>query len=164
MPDIDFAALQTLSWPDALLRIGLTCVFGFILGFDRSRKNKPVDFRVYMIVATTACLAALMGQEIHAAYTVQDDVLRLDLLRVIEGVLVGIGFLGAGAIIKRDKGHEVIGTATGASIWASGVIGLMLGFGLYGLAFLGFFVIAAILVVFGYLRRPLFHEKEKYDN
>ena len=92
----EFLSLQTLTWPDAFLRVGLACFFGFVLGFDRSLKNKPVDFRVYMIVATSACLAGLMGQEIYADYMNRDDVLSLDLMRIIEGVLVGIGFLGAG--------------------------------------------------------------------
>ena len=105
-----------------------------------------------------------MAQEVYAEIPKRDDALQLDLFRVVDGVLVGIGFLGAGAIITRNQGHEVIGTATGASIWASGVIGLLLGFGLYWLAVFGFLILAIILIVFGYLRQPLFHEKEKYDN
>ena len=159
-----YTTLQSLSWNEAFIRVGLACLFGFVLGFDRSRKNKPIDFRVYMIVSASACLVGMLAQEIQAMYTQNpNDVLQLDLFRVVEGVLTGIGFLGAGAIIRRDDENSVIGSATGASIWGSGIMGLLLGFGLYGLAGLGFLTLAVILILFGLLRQPLFHEKEKYD-
>ena len=159
--------LQTLEWPEAVLRVFLACLFGFFLGFDRSSKNKPIDFRVYMIVAMTACMVALMGAELCAyyrdLYTNESEIMQFDLLRVVEGVLVGIGFLGAGAIIHSDNENRVYGTATGASIWSAGTIGLLIGFGFYGLSTLAFIVLAIILVVFGYLRKPLFNEDDKYE-
>ena len=161
---LGFFELYTLTWGGAVSRVFLACLFGFFLGFDRSRKNKPVDFRVYMIVAASACLVAIMAQELAAHYNQMDqDIVEFDIMRVIQGVLVGIGFLGAGAIIHKDDDQGVIGTATGASIWSAGSIGLLLGFGFYALAGLGFIVLVIILVGFGYLRQPLFGEKENYD-
>lgn len=155
--------LQTMTYGDAALRVLLACLFGLCLGFERSSKNKPVDFRVYMIVAATSCLVVMMGQEIQSMYEGQNAYIRLDIFRIIEGVLTGIGFLGAGAIIKNDTEQKVLGSATGASIWGAGGVGMMLGFGLYGLAILGFIALAVILVLFGLLRKPLFNEKEKYE-
>lgn len=162
MPDIDFG-FEMFSWGDAVLRVAIASAFGFCLGFDRGSKNKPVDFRVYMIVAMTSCLVAMMGQELYAHYRMHDGIMRYDLSRVIQGVLVGIGFLGAGAIVHRSDSVDVIGTATGASIWSAGAIGLMLGFGMYGLALLAFVTLAVILVLFGKLRKPLFKQEEVYD-
>lgn len=159
----DILELQTVSWAGVFLRVGLACFFGFLLGLDRSVKKKPVDFRVFMIVAATACLVALMGQELLASYHQENVRFFFDLTRVIEGVLVGIGFLGAGVIIKHGESEKVRGTATGASIWSAGAIGLMLGFGFYGLAGVGFIVLAVILVIFGFFRESLLHEEEKYE-
>ena len=85
---------------------------------------------------------------------------ELGLLRIVQGVLTGIGFLGAGAIIQPGDDTKVIGTATGASIWAAGSMGLMLGFGLYVLALMGFAVLLLILVLFGYLKKPIFDEND----
>lgn len=145
-------ALDVVALPEAALRVTLAILFGFILGLDRGQKNKPVDFRVYMIVCAVTTIVAILGQEIYQDYADVGKTLVVDLAKVISGVLTGIGFLGAGAIIKReeDDQHKVVGTATGASIWASGGIGLTLGFGLYGLAFIAFVAIALILIVGGF--------------
>lgn len=158
----EYFNLQIITWPELYLRVGLAAFIGFVFGFDRSVKNKPIDFRVYMIVAISTCLIALMSQELYIHYNYAEDIMRFDLMRIIQGCLVGIGFLGAGAIIKNESGGEVRGFATGASIWGAGAIGLMLGYGMYGLALAGFLSIAVILVVFGMLRKPLFHESDKY--
>ncbi|WP_162889325.1 MgtC/SapB family protein [Maritalea myrionectae] len=154
---------QTLTWPDAVARVALALLFGFCVGLDRNLKNKPIDFRVFMIVASTTCLLAIMGQEIVAYYAGSNTNLKLGLLRIVEGVLTGIGFLGAGAIIKSGGDEpRIIGTATGASIWSSGAIGMMLGFGFYSLALLGFAVLLVVLVLFGVLRKPIFDQSDKY--
>lgn len=151
---------HTLSWPEAIFRVALSMTFGFCLGYDRGQKNKPVDYRVFMIVATISCLLALMGEELVHFYQESGGDTEFGLLRIVEGVLTGIGFLGAGAIIKTRDSHEIIGTATGASIWGAGSVGLMIGFGLYGLAILGFGVLVMILVVFGLLKKPLFNQSD----
>lgn len=149
---------DTISWGEAALRVFLACVFGFVIGYDRNMKNKPIDFRVYMIVAAISCMLTLMAQELHHTYQDASQMLNLDLGKVIEGVLVGIGFLGAGTIIHQ--GNRVVGTATGASIWASGAVGLMVGFGFYSLATMAFFTMVFILICMGKLRKPLFDEPE----
>ncbi len=154
---------QTITWPDAAARVSIALLFGFCVGLDRNLKNKPIDFRVFMIVASTTCLLAIMGQEIVAYYAENNPNLKLGPLRIVEGVLTGIGFLGAGAILKSGGDEpRIIGTATGASIWSSGAIGMMLGFGFYNLALLGFAVLLIILVLFGVLRKPIFDQSDKY--
>src|SRR5690606_28071755 len=143
-------SLDTLAWHDAMLRVALALFFGFCIGYDRGSKHKPVDFRVYMIVAATTCLLAIMGEEVTYAHRNAGNHVEFGLFQLVQGVLTGIGFLGAGAIIRNGRA-QVIGTATGASIWAAGAMGLMLGFGLYGLAALGFCVLVVTLVLFGLL-------------
>lgn len=154
--------MESLTWADAVVRVSLSLFFGFLLGYDRDKKNKPVDFRVFMIVASTTCLLAIMGTELTELYSDNGNNIDLGVLRIVQGVLTGIGFLGAGAIMKRseDDSQILIGTTTGASIWSAGSMGLMLGFGLYSLALLGFGILLIILVIFGYLQRPLLNRTD----
>ena len=147
-------SLDIIELWELCLRVVLAALFGLALGIDREYKNKPIDFKAYMIVATSSCLVAVMAQEIYADYASADDVVSVDLGKIVGGVLTGIGFLGAGAIIQIGE-TKVIGTATGASIWASGIIGLALGFGFYGIAFIGFLAILLILGLFGAINRPV---------
>lgn len=159
----DAFALISLSWADLILRVFLAMAFGFLLGLDRENKNKPIDFRAFIIVAVTTCIVAIMGQELYAALSGSvDEMAPLDLAKVIAGVLTGIGFLGAGAIIHRDD-NRVIGTATGASIWASGGMGLALGFGFYGIALVAFAAIGLTLVVGGLYMKAFQDKQDKVD-
>ena len=152
--------LTTLSWEETLLRIALALLFGFLIGYDRNKKNKPVDFRVYMVVASTTCMLAIMGLELVAIYDAKNEHIDLGIMRIVQGVLTGIGFLGAGAIMSRGD-NQITGMTTGASIWSSGSMGMMLGFGLYGLAIFGFSILLAILVILGLCKKPLFDESDK---
>ena len=146
--------LQILSWPEAVLRIALAAALAMALGLERDSKNKPIDFRAFAIIALASCVLAILGQEIYADFASADSVVSMDLAKIVSGVLTGIGFLGAGAIIKQDNGG-VTGTATGASIWASGALGLTVGFGFYLLALTMFTFIAAILLGGAFLSRYL---------
>lgn len=152
--------LETITIPEIAIRIALAALVGLILGLDRDLKGKPVDFRAYMIVCMTAAMIAILSQELVMQVPENVEQIQLDTFRVIEGVLVGIGFLGAGAIIKNTNdtkdSREVIGTATGASIWASGGIGLTLGFGLYALAGIVFIAILLTLLIFSRLMQKVF--------
>ncbi len=158
----EFLSLSSISGNELILRVFLAMLFGLIIGLDRDSKNKPIDYRAYMIVAITTCAIAILGQELNHAYANATDgeFVSLDLGKIISGALTGIGFLGAGAIIQRDD-KSVIGSATGASIWASGGIGLALGFGFYRLAFVAFFAIGLILIGGGFCMKYLQDKSDK---
>lgn len=148
-----FWDLQSLTYWEALSRLALAIVFGLCLGLDRDNKNKPVDFRAYIIVCASTCLLAIMGQEMYVTFRQEaDEFISLDLGKVISGALTGIGFLGAGAIIKNSD-DDIVGTATGASIWASSIIGLSLGFGYIFLASTGFLIMFITLLALGECKR-----------
>jgi putative Mg2+ transporter-C (MgtC) family protein len=147
--------LVSLTIEEAFLRVVIAVMAGLVIGLDRDLKNKPVNFRAYMIVAGTACAVAILSAEL----ALRED-MTIDIGKSIAGVMTGIGFLGAGAIIHRS-GTNVVGTATGASIWAAGGIGLTAGFGIYGL-FLTFSVaVAAILIISGLLMPHLSGEDDR---
>jgi putative Mg2+ transporter-C (MgtC) family protein len=150
---------QAFSLTDLVIRITAAALAGLILGLDRDIKGKPIDFRAYIIICIASAMMAMITQELIIDLPENNENLKLDPYRIIEGVLIGIGFLGAGTIIKRSdgqKGNEVIGTATGASIWATGGLGLAIGFGMYvlaGVAFLGIFL---TLCLFSNLMEKIF--------
>lgn len=151
---------QEISFAETALRVGLACFFGFVLGYDRAKHDKPLGYRVYMIVCTITCLMAVMALEMNVKLQASDSIL-FDIGKIVSGIMTGIGFIGAGAIMRQDG--DVIGTTTGACIWAAGGLGLLLGFGFYYLALIGFVVITFVLIVLNMILKPIIG-KEGIDN
>ena len=141
-----FFSLNVLSPGEIILRVALAAIFGFILGYNRSKKDKPLGYRVYIIVCVITTLITMMGIELNTLLKDNSESIVLDLGKIISGILTGIGFIGAGAIMRNQDDKEVIGTTTGACIWASGGLGIMLGFGLYYMAVVGFLVVAFTMI------------------
>jgi putative Mg2+ transporter-C (MgtC) family protein len=139
-----------LAVPDILLRLIAAVLLGGVLGFEREWRAKPAGLRTHMMVALgSACftLAALaLAQE--TVRGMNFDVRTMtDPTRVVEGVIGGIGFLGAGAIIRHKDGVQ--GLTTAGSIWLVGAVGVATGAGHYGLAVLAVLLATIILSVIG---------------
>lgn len=127
---------------EILLRVFLAAVLGGAVGFDRQLRNKPAGLRTHMLVAMGAALA------VGASVLVTQDIAgvgRADAVRVAAGVVTGVGFLGAGTILRSSEG--VRGLTTAAGLWVTATIGIALGFGYYWLA-VGATVIAVIIIAF----------------
>jgi putative Mg2+ transporter-C (MgtC) family protein len=134
-------ATTFLSVPELVVRLGIAAACGALLGIDRELRHKTLGWRTYMLVSLGAASFTIMIVEMVHAFTA--DHLQLDPTRIVEGVIGGIGFLGAGAIIQ-ERG-ELRGATTGAGIWMVGAIGMAAGFGFYlhALVMTGF----AVLVI-----------------
>ena len=156
----DFLNFEVVPFWEVLLRVLLSVGLGLAIGLDRDLKNKPIDFRAYIVVAVTACVIAVMSQELYAEYAGTEKTVTLDFMRIIAGVLTGIGFLGAGAIIRSRDSDRIVGTTTGASIWAAGALGLALGFGFYGITLIAFLTVLGTLVVLGYFMPAITDERD----
>jgi putative Mg2+ transporter-C (MgtC) family protein len=113
---------------EILIRLGLAAAFASVLGIDRELRHKPVGLRSFILVSVGAAAFCLITMEVFTSFETELD-LALDPSRTIQGVIGGIGFLGAGAIIQ-DRG-QVRGVTTGACIWVTGAIGVACGFGLF---------------------------------
>ncbi|MGY3437336.1 MULTISPECIES: MgtC/SapB family protein [unclassified Marinovum] len=111
-----------------LLRALIAVVLGGIIGIDREIKKKPLGLRAYMLVALGSAAVCMMS--INMAAKAGDDGLAFDLSRAVQGIVGGIGFLGAGAIISRNETGRLRGVASGSAIWLVGVVGIGVGFGL----------------------------------
>ena len=124
-----------MSIDDALgmiLKLLVASLIGGILGFDRERKDKPAGLRTHMLVALGSATFVLLGFEAGGELSPRHDERALDPTRVLQGVVGGIGFLGAGSIIQA-RGH-VSGVTTAASVWMAGALGAAAGMGAYAVA------------------------------
>ena len=130
-------------------RLLLAAVLGFVIGLDRELKNRPLGLRSFMLVSIGAALFSLSAQELVHLF----DQEEIDPTRVVEGIIGGIGFLGAGAIIQARG--SIIGGTTGATIWLVGGIGMACGFGFYLHATLTTLVAVFVLTVLGLVQRWL---------
>lgn len=118
-----------------ILRLLLAVALGAGIGYQRERARKVAGIRTHMLVSLGAALFTLAS-----IYGFGGDL--VDISRVAAGVVVGVGFIGAGVIFRGQSGEEVAGLTTAATIWATAAIGLVAGAGMYLLS-----VVAAVLVV-----------------
>ena len=118
-----------LPWTDTLLRLGAAVACGLALGLEREWKEKPAGLRTQALVALAAASFTVLALEIFHAQKAMTDETAVDMTRVIEGVIAGVAFLGAGTIIK--SGRDVKGLTTGATIWVAGALGVACGGGWY---------------------------------
>jgi len=114
---------------EMVLRLLAALLAGAMIGYERSYHGRPAGFRTHTLVCTASSL--LMLVTVYEAHWVRvaADSIRLDPTRMAQGIMTGIGFLGAGAIIK--EGLSVRGLTTAASIWITAAIGILAGIGFY---------------------------------
>lgn len=110
-----------------LLRLLAAALFGAVIGYEREAAGKEAGLRTHMLVAIGAALFVLAAQTAGVEIG--------DLSRVIQGVITGIGFIGAGAILKRSATGTVHGLTTAAGVWLTAAVGVAVGLGeLFGAA------------------------------
>lgn len=128
---------STMDWQFELIlaaRAALAALLGGAIGFERQWQGREAGVRTYAAVAMGACIFSLLG--LHA--------LPQPTPIIAGGVVTGVGFLGAG-IILRESGH-VVGLTTAASVWVTGAVGMLMGFGMYMLAALCTAMLIGILL------------------
>jgi len=130
----------TLSVPTVALRLLLAFVLGGIIGLERERRDRPAGLRTHILVTVAAALLMMLSRLVAGE--------GFDPGRIAAGVVTGIGFLGAGTIIR--SGPDVHGLTTAATIWAASAVGLTVGIGSYVAALVA---TAIIFVTLTALRR-----------
>ncbi len=115
---------------EVLARLGLAVLLGGLVGIERQVHGRWAGLRTHMAVSIAAAMFMVAGQRV-----IPTD--APDLTRVIQGIATGIGFLGAGTILKLSDQLEVKGLTTASSIWLSAAVGTACGAALYGLAVAG---------------------------
>ncbi|MED7666326.1 MgtC/SapB family protein [Pseudomonas moraviensis subsp. stanleyae] len=140
------------------VRLLMAAMLGGILGFEREHKGKAAGVRTHMLVALGAALFVLVPQTSGA----ESDAMS----RVLQGVIAGIGFLGAGTILKNQQGDEshVKGLTTAAGLWMTAAIGVAVGLGKEATAVLSTILALAIFSVMPYVVRVFEKDVDKNDH
>jgi putative Mg2+ transporter-C (MgtC) family protein len=135
----------TLTWQEIAIRLLLTIACSGAIGFDRDERGRSAGFRTNLLVGLAACVAMIQANLLmNSRGKASDSFIVLDLMRLPLGILSGIGFIGAGTILKR--GDLIVGVTTAATIWFVTVMGLCFGGGQIGLGVAAFALGLAILL------------------
>lgn len=132
-----------IPFMEMAIRLLAAAGLALLLGLERELRGKPAGLRSHMLVSLGAAAFIIMGMHILLATAEGDPSARIDPTRIVEGIIGGIGFLGAGCIIQ-SRGN-VQGITTGASIWISGAVGVACGIGTLALA--GMVTLLALIIV-----------------
>ena len=135
-------SIPTLHWSEALLRLALAAFLGGLIGVERELREREAGLRTHLLVALGSALFTIVSAYgFHAFLTSGQSVVRADPTRIAAQIVTGIGFLGAGAIIRQ--GFSIRGLTTAATLWVVAAVGLAAGAGYYSGA-----VITTLLVLF----------------
>jgi putative Mg2+ transporter-C (MgtC) family protein len=130
------SAIPTLGWDDNLARLSLAAALGGAIGFERELRDREAGLRTHLLVCLGSALFTIVSAYGFREFLASgDQVIRADPTRIAAQIVTGIGFLGAGAIIRQ--GLSVRGLTTAATLWVSAAIGIAAGAGYYSGAVLG---------------------------
>lgn len=149
MPNIT-APVQLTAW-DVFLRMLCAMAVGTVIGTEREYSNRPAGMRTHILVALGACAVMLTGQMIFTQYSAYGA--TPDPARLAAQVITGVGFLGAGTILK--EGPTVHGLTTAASLWSVACLGVAAGGGYFSIALVGMVFILITLTFFEMLQNRL---------
>lgn len=138
-----------VSEVEILIRIMMAAVLGMVVGYERERQNQPAGLRTHAILAVGSCLA--MTISINLAIQFAPDMPNGDPARLAAQVVSGIGFLGAGAILRY--GTNVKGLTTATSLWTIAIVGLAVGAGHYFAAIGTTAVLLVVLTILNILEK-----------
>ncbi len=133
--------MEPLGYPDVFLRLGAAVIVGALIGFDRELRGKPAGLRTVSLVALGSAVLVLTAAGLNPGDS--SDSIAI----VIQGIVTGIGFLGAGTIIRGQTEASVKGLTTAASVWLAAAAGVACGLAQWPLVVIacGFGVVILIL-------------------
>jgi putative Mg2+ transporter-C (MgtC) family protein len=134
-------------------RLLIAALLGGVLGFERESRGKNADMRMHILVALGAALFVMVPDLIGATTAAASHAQEIS--RVVQGLVAGVGFLGAGVIWHKDGEKQSKGLTTAAGIWLTAAIGMSAGVGRLALAMLATGLALLVLVVLPKLARPL---------
>lgn len=133
----EFSGINLATTMAVLVRLLMAIVLGGILGLEREAKGRAAGLRTHIMVC--------VGSSLFVMAPLLAGVSQADATRVMQGIVSGIGFLGAGAILKLDRAERVQGLTTAAGIWATAAIGMAVGMGMHLVAVIS--TVTSLLVI-----------------
>ncbi|MCD4699943.1 MAG: MgtC/SapB family protein [Phycisphaerae bacterium] len=140
---------------ELVVRLVVAAILGGLIGLERKQHGRSAGLRTHLLVALGAAMAMAVSVHFGHVYGKPGGVMaiRVDPARVAYGVMAGIGFLGAGAIIQYGAG--VRGLTTAASLWCTAAIGLGAGFGMFAVSFVAVVIVLFALIVLNFADRRI---------
>jgi putative Mg2+ transporter-C (MgtC) family protein len=139
--ELTFGVPNSSEWARIIIRLTAAALFGAAIGMQREKWGKPAGLRTHILVAVGTALFVMTS----SVYGMTSE----GLSRVIQGIVTGIGFIGAGSILKLEKKRDIQGLTTAAGVWMTSAIGVTVGLGSLGLALLATILTLIILTVAG---------------
>lgn len=136
---------------EILIKLGISAVLGMVIGLERELKRKPVGLKTCLVISIVSCLLTIVS--IESAYKFQDNDqinITMDPLRLAAQIVSGIGFLGAGVILRRGN-DSISGLTTAALIWGAAGVGISVGAGYYWESIAGVILLIVSVEVIPYL-------------
>jgi len=135
-----------MDFSEMLMRLSLALVGGAVIGWEREWRQKPAGLKTHVLVTVGAAAFVLAGLDFFESLDSEAKQSGADMMKVIAGVIGGVGFLGAGSIMR--SGGNVQGLTTAATIWLAAAIGVAAGFGNYVLG--GCCVVLALVTLLAF--------------
>ncbi len=151
--------IQALGYLEVILRILAATLIGAILGLNREMHGKPAGLRTHALVTLGSAIITLTSLNIANGAVIADPNAQS---RVIQGIITGVGFLGAGVIMRDASGTHVYGLTTAATIWVAASLGIVCGLGHWRFVFLSSTAMMLVLVIGGPLEKYLLLKLKKW--
>lgn len=136
--------MENMITLEVIIKLVIAATLSLVIGIERELKKKPVGLKTSLVIATFSCLLTIISIETAYSTPAREDInITMDPLRLAAQVVSGIGFLGAGVILRRGN-DSISGLTTAAMIWGAAGIGIAVGAGFYMDA-----AIAVVIIVFG---------------
>ena len=135
---------------DIVLRLGASVLTGAAIGINRDLANKPIGMRTLALVALGAAVVSLAGTHIEGIAANPDALSRV-VQGIIQGVMAGISFIGAGVILRDPRARTVDGLTTAATVWVTAALGIACGLGMWGVVVIASAIALILLVAVGWL-------------
>jgi putative Mg2+ transporter-C (MgtC) family protein len=149
MPDIGLSSsvlnleiIAVLDWPEILLRLGVATLAGGLIGLNRDLQGKPIGLKTLGLVGLATAMVVMLAYQSGDPARVSDAASR-----IIQGVLTGIGFLGAGVIVHAEHHFRVRGLTSAACTWFAACVGVACGIGQWRIVAVALVIAFALLVV-----------------
>lgn len=149
-----------MQFQEQVLRLVVAMAVGAVIGFERELRDKSAGLRTHILVAIGSATYMIIAEEIVATAHGSSELLRIDPMRAVEGLIGGIGFLGAGAIIQERR--KIRGMTTAANLWMTAALGASAGLGFYRSTGLALAAVFLVLVPVRYVEIRM-HSKHQLD-
>ena len=149
---------MTLDFTDVLLRLGAAAGAGMLLGLNRDLQNKPIGTRTLGLVALGTAVVAVSSIQFPGMAENPDAASRV-IQGIIQGVMAGISFIGAGVVLRDAQAQTVQGLTTAATVWMTAALGIACGLAAWPTAAIGLVIALALLVVVPWIENAVAKNK-----